>query len=107
MENRKGIIIVLLALVLAVAGRAQGFTPAADERIEFVIEGRASDGADSVIFQERPYTDRKTYPVHKGRFRIVVRQPLHKFIQIEDGKGGWMVLIVDNQPNQVTVDFRT
>ena len=107
MENRKGIIIVLLALVLAVAGRAQDFTPAADERIEFVIEGRASDGADSVIFQERPYTDRKMYPVHKGRFRIVVRQPLHKFIQIEDGKGGWMVLIVDNQPNQVTVDFRT
>lgn len=107
MEKRKGIIIVLLALVLAVTGRAQGFTPAADERIEFVIEGRASDGADSVIFKERPYTDRKKYPVHKGRFRIVVRQPLHKFIQIEDGKGGWMVLIVDNQPNQVTVDFRT
>ena len=57
MENRKGIIILVLALVLAVAGRAQGFTPAADERIEFIIEGRASDGADSIIFHERPYTD--------------------------------------------------
>lgn len=105
--ERKRIIIVLLALVFVVAGRAQGFAPAADEQIEFVIEGRTSDGADSVIFKERPYTDRKTYPVHKGRFRMVVRQPLHKFIQIEDGMGGWMVLVVDNQPARVTVDFRT
>ena len=47
------------------------------------------------------------FAVDLGGFRIVVHQPLHKFIQIEDGKGGWMVLIVDNQPNHVTVDFRT
>lgn len=104
--NRKNIIIALLALV-AMVGRAQVFTPVVNDTIDFVIEGTAGDGADTVRIKERPYTASRKCPVREGRFRVVVRQPLHKFMQIEDGKGGWMQLIVDNQPARVTVDLRT
>lgn len=103
--NKKFIITALLALI-AFAGRSQVFTPVKNDSIDFVIEGTAS-GADTILLKERPYTQSRKYPVRNGRFRISIRQPLHKFLQIEDGKGGWMVLIVDNQPARAVIDFRT
>lgn len=104
--NKKFIITALLALI-AFAGRSQVFTPVKNDSIDFVIEGTTSEGADTILLKERPYTQSRKYPVRNGRFRISIRQPLHKFLQIEDGKGGWMVLIVDNQPARAVIDFRT
>ena len=103
----------LLALV-TLAGQGQEtkvqehvFAPVVNDTIDFVIEGTASEGADTIYLDERPYVDYKEYPVEEGKFRITVRQPLHKFLQIEDGENGWMVIIVDSMPARITVDFRT
>ena len=104
--NKKIIITALLALI-ALIGQAQVFTPVKNDSIDFVIEGTASEGADTILLKERPYTQSRKYPVRNGRFRISVRQPLHKFLHIEDGTGEWMVLIVDNQPARSVIDFRT
>ena len=108
---RKSIIIIAL---VALTGCKQEtkvqehvFIPVVNDTIDFVIEGTASEGADSVYLDERPYVDYKRYPVEDGKFRIVVRQPLHKFLQIEDGENGWMVIIVDSVPAHISVDFRT
>ena len=83
------------------------FVPIVNDTIDFVIEGTVSEGADSIYLDERPYVDYKEYPVENGKFRIVARQPLHKFLQIEDGENGWMVIIVDSMPSRVVVDFHT
>lgn len=104
--KKKTIISALLALV-ATTGLAQVSTPVVNDTIDFVIEGTAGNGADSIYFKERPYTETRKYPVRGEHFRIVTRQPLHKFIQIEDGQGGWMNVIVDNQPAHITIDLRT
>lgn len=105
--NKKTIITALLALVTT-AGKAQETaTAAVNDSIDFVIEGMVSDGADSISLIERPYTKYKRFKVNGKNFRIVTRQPLHKFMQIEDGKGGYMQLIVDNQPAHITIDLRT
>ena len=104
--NKQPIITILLALV-AVTGQAQTFIPVVEDSIDFVIEGTVSEGADSVCMNERPYTGPLWFPVHNKHFRIAVRQPLHKFLQIEDGRDGWMQIIVDNQPSHIVVDFRT
>ena len=102
----RGFAIPVLALV-AVAGQAQTFTPVVNDTIDFVIEGTVCEGADTVYLDERPYREAEEYPVRDGRFRIMTRQPLYKFLQIEDGKDGWMQLIVDSVPTHVVVDFRT
>ena len=111
--NKQTIIAALFALV-ALAGCKQEtkgqehvFVPVVNDTIDFVIEGTASEGADTVYLDERPYVDYKEYPVEDGHFRIVARQPLHKFLQIEDGENGWMVIIVDSVPAHITVDFST
>ena len=104
--NKRTIITILLAFV-AMAGQAQTFIPVVGDSIDFVIEGTVSEGADSVCMEERPYTGPLWFPVHNKHFRIAVRQPLHKFLQIEDGRDGWMQIIVDNQPSHIVVDFRT
>ena len=105
--NKKTIITALLALATT-AGKAQETAPvAANDSIDFVIEGTVSDGADSISLIERPYTKYKRFKVNGKNFSIVTRQPLHKFMQIEDGKGGWMQLIVDNQPAHITIDLPT
>lgn len=104
--NKQPIITILLALV-TVTGQAQTFIPVVEDSIDFVIEGTVSEGADSVCMNERPYTGPLWFPVHNKHFRIAVRQPLHKFLQIEDGRDGWMQIIVDNQPSHIVVDFRT
>ena len=104
--NKQPIITILLALV-AVTGQAQTFIPVVEDSIDFVIEGTVSEGADSVCMNERPYTGPLWFPVHNKHFRIAVRQPLHKFLQIEDGRDGWMQIIVDNQPSHIVIDFRT
>ena len=85
--NKQPIITILLALV-AVTGQAQTFIPVVEDSIDFVIEGTVSEGADSVCMNERPYTVPLWFPVHNKHFRIAVRQPLHKFLQIEDGRDG-------------------
>ena len=111
--KKQTIITALLALV-ALAGCKQEtkeqehvFVPVVNDTIDFVIEGTVSEGADTIYLDERPYVDYKMYPVENGHFRIVVRQPLHKFLQIEDGENGWMVIIVDSVPARVVVDFHT
>ena len=104
--TKQTIITLLLALV-TLAGQAQTFIPVVEDSIDFVIEGTVSEGADSVCMEERPYTGPLWFPVHNKHFRIAVRQPLHKFLQIEDGRDGWMQIIVDNQPSHIVVDFRT
>ena len=88
-------------------------TPAQCDSIDYLIEGTASKGADSVYFKVRPYAkdenDRityQTYPVSNGHFSFTVRQPLNKFIQIEDGNDGWMQLIIDNNA-RIKVDLQT
>lgn len=105
---RKSILILLLALI-AMTGQAQEkvFQPMVADTINFIIEGRARDGADSICMRERPYTERRMYPVQNGRFRMIARQPLYKFLQIEDGMDGCMTVIVDNSPARIEVDFRT
>lgn len=111
--NKQAIITILFALV-ALAGCKQEtkvqehvFVPDVNDTIDFVIEGTVCEGADTVYLDERPYVDYKMYPVEDGKFRISVRQPLHKFLQIEDGEDGWMQIIVDSVPAHITVDFRT
>ena len=105
---RKSILTLLLALI-AMTGQAQEkvFQPMVADTINFIIEGRARDGADSICMRERPYTERRMYPVQNGRFRMIARQPLYKFLQIEDGMDGCMTVIVDNSPARIEVDFRT
>ena len=110
---KKHPIITLLALMVIVGCKRETkeqehvFIPVVNDSIEFVIEGTVCEGADSVYLDERPYVGYKQYPVEDGKFRINVRQPLHKFLQIEDGEDGWMVIIVDSMPSRVVVDFRT
>ena len=54
--NKKTIITALLALATT-AGKAQETAPvAANDSIDFVIEGTVSDGADSISLIERPDT---------------------------------------------------
>ena len=105
---KQTIITALLALVTQ-TGWAQEkvFQPMVADTINFIIEGWAREGADSICMRERPYTERRMCPVQNGRFRILTRQPLYKFIQIEDYMDGYMTVIVDNHPARVEVDFRT
>lgn len=102
---------ICIVFVLASCHNTQNkehvFTPMQCDSIDFVIEGIVSDGADSLYFNERPYTDTKSYSIKDGRFSIKVRQPLYKFVQIEDGNDGWMLVIVDSVMNRVVVDFNT
>lgn len=111
--KKKAIITAMLALVVFAGCKQETkeqehvFVPIVNDTIDFVIEGTASEGADTIYLDERPYVDYKEYPVENGHFRIVARQPLHKFLQIEDGEDGWMVIIVDSMPARVVVDFRT
>ena len=111
--NKQNIITAVLAIV-ALAGCKQEtkgqehvFVPVVNDTIDFVIEGTASEGADTIYLDERPYVGYKKYPVENGKFRIVARQPLHKFLQIEDGENGYMQIIVDSMPARIVVDFRT
>ncbi|MBR6129327.1 MAG: redoxin domain-containing protein [Bacteroidaceae bacterium] len=111
--NKQNIITAVLAIV-ALAGCKQEtkgqehvFVPVVNDTIDFVIEGTASEGADTIYLDERPYVGYKEYPVENGKFRIVARQPLHKFLQIEDGENGYMQIIVDSMPARIVVDFRT
>lgn len=99
--------VTLLLALAATTVRAQVFTPIVNDTIDFIIEGTASEGADTIYVRERPYTEKQMYPVCKGHFRIAVSQPLHKFIQIEDEKGGLIQLIVDSLPARVEIDLRT
>ena len=105
---KQTIITALLALVTQ-TGWAQEkvFQPMVADTINFIIEGWAREGADSICMRERPYTERRMCPVQNGRFRFLTRQPLYKFIQIEDYMDGYMTVIVDNHPARVEVDFRT
>ena len=111
--NKKTIITAFLALVVLAGCKQETkeqehvFTPVVHDTIDFVIEGTASEGADTIYLDERPYVDYKMYPVENGHFRIVARQPLHKFLQIEDGEYGYMQIIVDSVPAHITVDFHT
>lgn len=111
--NKKTIVVFLafMAFVVTSCNKRQSgehvFTPMQCDSIDFVIEGIVSDGADSVYFDERPYAETKSYPIRDGKFSITVRQPLYKFLQIEDGSNGWMLVIVDSVPARVAVDFNT
>ena len=112
MIKRAFIYIALFAMSVASCHRQDAqkhvFTPMQCDSIDFVIEGTVGEGADdSIYFDVRPYTDTKKYPVTDGHFSFTVRQPLYKFLQIEDGNDGWMLIIVDNQPARVVVDFNT
>ena len=111
--KKQTIITAMLALVALASCKQETkvqehvFRPVMNDTLDFVIEGTASEGADTIYLDERPYVDYKEYPVEDGKFRICVRQPLHKFLQIEDGEDGWMVIIVDSMPAHIAVDFRT
>lgn len=111
--KKQTIIAAMLALVCLTSCKQESkvqehvFIPVVNDTIDFVIEGTASEGADTIYLDERPYVGYKEYPVEDGKFRICVRQPLHKFLQIEDGEDGWMQIIVDSMPARVVVDFRT
>lgn len=83
------------------------FIPMECDSIDFTIEGTVSNGADKVLFDERPYTETVSFPVSDGHFSFTVRQPLYKFLQIEDCNNGWMQIIVDSLPARVEVDFST
>lgn len=104
----KNILLALFSFVASV-GQAQEnvFRPFTVDTVDFVIEGTASEGADSVCLEERPYKQPQLFPVHNGRFRIVTRQPMYKFLQIEDKYDGFATVIVDDRPARVEVDFRT
>lgn len=110
MMNKRTLIGGALLALIATAGQAQVFTPGLNDTIDFVVEGTLKEGTDTILLIERPYPNDfkyKKFPVKGKRFRISIRQPLHKFMQIEDGKDGWMTFIVDNQPARIDIDFRT
>ncbi len=112
MIKRAYIYIVLFAIAVVSCHRQDTqkhvFTPMQSDSIDFVIEGTVGVGADtSIYFDERPYSETKEYPVTDGHFSFTVRQPLYKFLQIEDGNNGWMIVIVDSALNRVVVDFNT
>ncbi|MBR3858159.1 MAG: hypothetical protein IKM68_09320 [Bacteroidaceae bacterium] len=67
--NKQNIITAVLAIV-ALAGCKQEtkgqehvFVPVVNDTIDFVIEGTASEGADTIYLDERPYVGYKEYPV--------------------------------------------
>lgn len=109
MARRFFFFMAIMALVASSCNRqlskAHVFNPMQCDSIDFVIEGILSEGADLLIFDERPYTKKRIYPVNDGKFSIKVRQPLYKFLQIEDENNGKMIVIVDSVMNRVVVDF--
>ena len=91
------------------------FTPMQCDTIEFVIEGTASEGVDSVYFKGRPLwfvTETRTmwhqaYPVNNGHFCFTVREPLYKFMEVDDGNGKQVSIIADTHPAKVVFDLET
>ena len=100
-------IITALFTCCAIAGWGQTFKPVVEDSIDFVIEGTVGNGVNKVILKalsERVVdTPGQAFPVNDGHFRIVTRQPLHKFLIVFGG--GRLEFIVDNQPAHIVMDL--
>ena len=103
MKNR--FILLLLALI-STAVRAQTFTPAVGDSIDFVITGTTPTTEDSVAwFLVAPYRRNldDIIPLVDGRFTIKGRLPRGTFYQIGDYADNDLCFIVDDVPTDINL----
>ncbi|MBR5395932.1 MAG: redoxin domain-containing protein [Bacteroidaceae bacterium] len=105
---KKTILTMSLAAV-AMTGPAQTFTPIVEDSVDFVIEGTTTKETTTVYVDECPYIKehRKEIKVSDGHFRITMRQPLHKFMEIRERNKYSMPFIIDNEPASLMVNLES
>ena len=102
-------IVPAIILCCAMAGQAQTFTPIVEDSIDFVIEGTTTKETTTIYVEEYPdiKEHRKEFNVSDGHFRITIRQPLHKFMEIREKNQESIPFMVDNKPASLKVNLKS
>lgn len=104
--TKQTFIALLLLALITMTGRAQTFTPAVADSIDFAITGTTPTTHDSVAwFLVAPYRQClvPTIPLTDGRFTISGRLPRGTFYQIGDYMGNDLRFIVDDVPTDINL----
>lgn len=100
-------IILALGVTMAWAQNINANKYLATDSVDFSIEGITDNKVDSVVFwQTQPSAGGMTkYPTSNGDFFIKGRLPQGVFVQIGDGLGNDVNVIIDAEPITVRLTF--
>lgn len=98
-------LIIVLCVTMSWAQRVTENKYLMKDSVDFIIEGVTDNKVDSIVFwQTHPFIDNFVkHPVNDGHFTIKGRLPQGAFVQIGDGLGNDVHIIIDAEPISVNM----